>query len=292
MVKSMTGFGRENCIINGREISVEIKSVNHRYFEFSCRLPRSFTFLEDKIKSFVNSRVSRGKIEVSVSVHDRETTDTLVAANLPLARSYYEAIKAVSQELSLPADVSALSIVRMPDVISAIHEDIDEDAIWADISSVLSDAVDAFIRMREQEGARLRDDILSRLDTIEKTVGSIEELSSPRLEAYREKLYMKMKSVLEDTGIDETRILQEAAIYADRTAIDEETVRLRSHINQYRDILSGSEPVGRKLDFLTQELNREINTIGSKANDLDITAHVVDVKAEIEKIREQIQNLE
>ncbi len=292
MVRSMTGFGRGNNIFNGREISIEIKSVNHRYFEFSCRMPRSLSFLEDKIKAYVNSHISRGKVEVSLSVYDRETTDTLVTANLPLARSYYEAVKAVAAELSLPNDASAFTIAHMPDVITAIREDMNEEAIWADVSTVLSEAVDSFVAMREKEGERLCEDIMSRLTAIENTVGSIEELSAPRLEIYREKLYAKMQSVLEDTNIDETRILLEAAVYADRTAIDEESVRLRSHISQYRDILSGNEPVGRKLDFLTQELNREINTIGSKANDLDITGHVVDIKAEIEKIREQIQNME
>lgn len=292
MVRSMTGFGRGNNILNGREISIEIKSVNHRYFEFSCRMPRSLSFLEDKIKAYVNSHISRGKVEVSLSVYDRETTDTLVTANLPLARSYYEAVKAVAAELSLPNDASAFTIAHMPDVITAIREDMNEEAIWADVSTVLSEAVESFVAMREKEGERLCEDIMSRLAAIENTVGSIEELSAPRLEIYREKLYAKMQSVLEDTNIDETRILLEAAVYADRTAIDEESVRLRSHISQYRDILSGNEPVGRKLDFLTQELNREINTIGSKANDLDITGHVVDIKAEIEKIREQIQNME
>ena len=292
MVRSMTGFGRARAVTNGREITVEIRSVNHRYFEFSCRVPRSYAFLEERLKAETRGCVSRGKLEVGVTITDVEMADTELALDLPLAKAYADALARIGAELSVRDDVSAGMIARMPDVLTARRAVPDEDALWADVKAVLGEALAAFVAMRETEGRGLRDDILSRLSDIEGRVAEIEAGSAERLERYRERLFNRMKTVLEDTNIDENRILLEAAIYADKSAVDEETVRLRSHIGQYRSILDGSEPVGRKLDFLTQELNREINTIGSKANDLGITAAVVDVKAEIEKIREQIQNLE
>ncbi len=292
MVRSMTGFGRARKTLGGRELTVEIRSVNHRYFEIACRLPRSCSFAEEALKARVRSRVARGKIEVALSVVDVDVSDVSLELDMPLARAYADALGKISKELGLKGCADAAEIAKMPEVLSAKRQAADEESLAGDILTVLDEALDAFIAMREREGAKLRDDILSRLASVERRVAEIEGCSQGRLERYRDRLYSRMKEVLEDKNIDESRILLEAAIYADRSAVDEETVRLRSHIGQFRDILGLHEPVGRKLDFLTQELNREINTVGSKAGELEITAAVVDVKAEIEKIREQIQNIE
>ena len=292
MINSMTGFGRAQSVCGGREITVEIRAVNHRYFEFSSRIPRAFSFVEEKIKAHVQSRVARGKTEVSVTVINSEDAAPQVELNMALAKNYADALQRLSDELGLKNDITPGAISRYPDVFTVKKEVDDEEQVWADIRGVLDRAIDSFHAMRAAEGKRLYDDIAGRLDFIEEAVGTIEKTSAPRLEKYREKLYNRMKTVLEGTDIDDSRILLEAAIYADKSAIDEETVRLRSHLAQYRSILQADEPVGRKLDFLTQEVNREVNTIGSKAGDLEITALVVDVKAEIEKIREQIQNVE
>ncbi len=292
LVRSMTGFGRARETVGGREISVEIRSVNHRYFEVSCRLPRSCSFAEEAIRARVRSRVSRGKVEISLGIADVGISDVKLELDMPLAKAYAAALTRIGEELGLESKADASLIARMPEVLSARRQTADEDSLQKDILSVLDRAVDAFIAMREAEGKRLRDDILSRLEFIERKVAEVERCSADRLERYRDRLLARMREVLSDKDIDEGRILLEAAVYADRSAVDEETVRLVSHIGQFRDILAQSEPVGRRLDFLTQELNREINTIGSKAGELEITAAVVDVKAEIEKIREQIQNIE
>lgn len=292
MINSMTGFGRATAVLSGREITVELRAVNHRYFEFSSRVPRAYSFLEDKIKAHIQTAVSRGKLDAGVIIIDGEGQSPKVELNMEVAKSYYDAINALSSNLGVSSDVSAVSIARFPEVFSVKREVTDEDALWADVKAVLDEALAGFGEMRKREGQKLLEDVLSRLDFIENAVCEIEKQSEPRLQKYRDKLLARMKTVLETNDIDENRILLEAAIYADKAAIDEETVRLRSHLSQFRKILKADEPVGRKLDFLTQEINREINTIGSKANDLDITSTVVDVKAEIEKIREQIQNVE
>ena len=292
MINSMTGFGRATEIVNGREITVELRSVNHRYFEFSSRVPRAYSFMEDKIKTYIQSSVSRGKFDAGLTIVNSEGQSPEIELNLEVAKSYSDALKVLSETLGLKADASAVSIARFPEVFNVKRQDVDEDELWTDVRTVLDEALASYNSMREHEGQKLLEDVLSRLDFIENAVTEIEKQSEPRLQKYREKLFARMTSVLEATEIDENRILLEAAIYADKAAIDEETVRLRSHLSQFRKILAANEPIGRKLDFLTQEINREINTIGSKENDLDITSTVVDVKAEIEKIREQIQNIE
>jgi len=288
----MTGFGRSEQILNGRSIAVEIRSVNHRYFECAARLPRSCAFMEEKLKTLLQGRIARGKTDVSLSITQLEETDSEVRANTALAQAYLAALRQIAEATDTSEVVTAKELARFPDVLTVVHADVDEDALWADVKTVAEAALDRFVAMREVEGARLREDVLSRLAQIEALTGRVEELSPKTLEAYRARLYQKITEVLGDRTIDDARVLTECAIFADRIAVDEETVRLRSHVAQYRAILASDEPVGRKLDFLTQELNREANTIGSKAQDVAVAGVVVELKSEIEKIREQIQNLE
>lgn len=292
MLKSMTGYGRSQQVIGGRDILVEIRSVNHRYFEFSARVPRVYGYLEEKMKSFVQSRVSRGKIDVNVTVFTVEGQDAVVELNKSLAQGYLTALRSASEEFQLRDDLSLSTISRFSDIFAVRKAPEDEEVIWDAVKIVAEEALEKFVVMRENEGEKMRQDILSRLDTIEASVADVEKLSPETTVAYRERLYAKLKDVLDGANIDENRILTEAAVFSEKTAVDEETVRLRSHLQQYRALLSGEEAVGRKLDFLTQEVNREINTIGSKAQDLAITKIVVDLKSEVEKIREQIQNIE
>ncbi len=292
MILSMTGYGRARQVLNGREITVELRGVNARFLEYSSRLPRAFAFLEDPLKKLVAARVSRGKVELSLTVQNTTAADTVVTVNWPLAKGYRDAMTVLSEQLELKNDMSVSLIARMPDVLAQTAAPLDEEALWADVQAVAGQAVDAFLTMRAAEGEKLRADLLSHLDVVEQLVGGIEANTAGRVKAYSDKLYARLQELLADRSIDESRLVTEAAIFADKTAIDEETVRLHSHIAQYRDILSGDGPVGRKLDFLTQELNREANTIGSKCQDVDITRLVVELKSEIEKLREQLQNLE
>ena len=292
MVYSMTGYGKGNAVLNGKDITVEIKSVNHRYFEYSSRMSRFFAFLEDKIKKQINETVSRGKVEMSLAIKSVQQSDTVVEADVALAKSYYDALCKISEELGLdnPEDVTA--IARYEGVLTQNKSEEDAEQLAKDVSSVVAMALEEFMKMKTAEGEKLYNDVMGRLSTIEGIVGEIEEIAPLRTQKYQDRLYQKLQTILQDTQIDSQRILTEAAIFADKVAVDEETVRLRSHIAQYRDILNGAPRQGRKLDFLTQELNREANTIGSKSNDLDVTRRVVDIKSEIEKIREQIQNME
>ncbi len=292
MILSMTGFGRGEQVLHGRDITVEIRSVNSRYFEYSSRIPRSFAFLDAQLKKQLAARISRGKVELSLTVQNVDAPDSTVQVNMELAKSYQAALAQISETLGVKNELTAQTLARMPDVLTVTAAHTDEEELTADVTAVCEDALQAFIAMRATEGEKMKADVLSRLQTVENFVTQIEGLTQGRVQNYTDRLYEKLKVILEDRDIDDSRILTEAAIFADKTAIDEETVRLRSHIAQYRQILSLDEPVGRKLDFLTQELNRETNTIGSKCQDLDITRIVVDIKAEIEKIREQIQNIE
>lgn len=292
MVKSMTGFGREHIVANGREIIVEIRSVNHRYYEFTARTPRSYGYLDEKLKAFLKNGITRGKVEVSVSIYNQEGTDAQIELNEPVASGYLNALRGSAEKLGLEDDLTLSSIIRLPDVFTVVKKTDDEEVIWNEVKAVAQVALDRFVEMRNTEGVKMYDDISSRLDFIEQTVGKIEQQSPNVSESYRDRLYAKIKEVIQERNIDEQRVLTEVAIFSEKVAIDEETVRLRSHISQFRDLINSNEPVGRKLDFLVQELNREVNTIGSKAQDLSITKMVVDLKSEIEKIREQIQNIE
>ena len=292
MIKSMTGFGRAEEIIEGRDIIVEIRSVNHRYYEFSARVPRTYGYIEEKLKSHLNGRISRGKVEESVSITAIEAADTQIEINKAVAKGYVDALRSVGEELGLADDLTLSQLVRLPDVFTVRKAADDEELIWNSVKTVADEAVARFIAMRETEGLKMKEDVLERADMIERLVDEVERLSPVSAENYRNKLYARLCEVLADKNIDEQRLVTEAAIFADKTAVAEETVRLKSHIRQLRDMLSLNEPVGRKLDFLIQEFNREANTIGSKAQDIAVTKIVVDLKSEIEKIREQIQNIE
>lgn len=292
MILSMTGYGRAQQLLHGKDITVEIKSVNSRYFEYSSRMPRSCSFLDDKLKKLLNESISRGKVELGLTIINVEGDDTVVEANFALAQEYKTALAEIAKRLEIEDDTTTSAIARFPDIFISRKSVQNEDELWADIALVTQDAISNFINMRGQEGEKLKSDILSRLEFLQSAIIEIEKTSADRVEKYTQKLQERLKSILEDKNIDDSRILTEAAIFADKTAVDEETVRLNSHIKQYQDILSLQEPVGRKLDFLTQELNRETNTIGSKAQEISITRLVVDMKSEIEKIREQVQNIE
>ena len=289
----MTGYGRSQQSIDGRDITVEIKSVNHRYFEFSARVPRAFGYLEEKLKGYLQGKISRGKVEAGVTVVDTGAAHTAVDINHELAASYINAMRVTGEKLSLQDDLTVSSLMRFSDLFSVHRVQEDEETIWTEVRLVADGAIERFIAMRATEGERLKADILERLESIESRVAAVAE-QSPRTEAaYRERLTAKIREVLEDRQIDETRIVTEAAIFADKIAVDEETVRLRSHIASFRDILGAfNGPIGRKLDFLVQEMNREANTIGSKAQDAATAQVVVEIKSDIEKIREQIQNIE
>lgn len=292
MIRSMTGYGRAEVLVNGRNILVEIRSVNHRYFEFSCRSPRAYGFLESRLKTYLQGKLSRGKVDVNISIQTVEGSSASVQVNRELAASYVQALRALEEPLGLRDDLSLSVISRFSDIFTVNKETEDEDAIWADVLQVADEATGRFVQMRETEGAKMKEDVESRLDFILQAVEQVEARSPKTVEEYRARLYNKMSEVLGNTQIDEQRILTEAALYAEKIAVSEETVRLRSHVGQFRAILAQGGPVGRKLDFLIQECNRETNTIGSKAQDIEIARIVVDIKSEIEKIREQIQNIE
>ncbi len=292
MLRSMTGYGRSQKILNGRDISVEIRSVNHRYYEYTSRIPRTYSYIDEKLKAVLKTSVARGKVEISVTINNIEGKDSQIAVNKGVAEGYVTALRSISEELALKDDLTLSNLIRIPDVFNIQKTPDDEEQICADVSEVTAEALERFVAMRETEGTRLKKDILEKADFIIERVKMVEEQSPLTVEAYRNKLYKKLSEVLADKNIDEQRIITEAAIFSEKIAVDEETVRLRSHIAQLRDILESNEAVGRKLDFIVQEINREVNTIGSKAQDLNITKLVVDMKSEIEKIREQIQNVE
>jgi uncharacterized protein (TIGR00255 family) len=292
MIQSMTGYGRAQETAGGRDITVEIRAVNHRYFEFSSRVPRAYGYLEEKLKGFTQAAVSRGKVEVAVQIQTVDSPDTGVVINKALAREYVDSLRELGTELGLPDDLSLAAIARFSDIFTVRRSPDDEEQVWKDVEGVARKAVERFLEMRRVEGQKLREDILSRLETIENGVTAVEEQSPRTVELYRQKLTQKLQELLNTAAVDQQRILTEAAIVADRLAVDEETVRLRSHIAQMRTILDTPGAVGRKLDFLVQEMNREANTIGSKAQDVTIARVVVEIKSEIEKIREQIQNIE
>ena len=292
MIRSMTGFGRSQQTIDGMNITVEMKSVNHRYFDFFCRVPRTYGFLEEKLKSYIQSRVARGKIECYVQIESLETDDCVVEINQSLASGYIRALNELSEKYELKNDISVSNVARYHDIFSIRKNEADEEALWNCVKAVADCALDSFISMREKEGMKLKDDILSRCDLIIENVKFIEERSPQTVIEYNAKLLERMRTVLEDVQVDEQRLLTEAAIYADKIAVAEETVRLRSHIAQMHEFMDSDIAIGRKADFLVQEFNREANTIGSKAQDVEIAKKVIDIKAEIEKIREQVQNIE
>ena len=289
---SMTGYGSAKGSVEGQEITVELKSVNNRYLDCSVRLPRNFLFAEDTVKQAVSAGVSRGKVDVFVSAQASQDSGTVVSVNEELARGYRDAVARIAETLGLESGLNAFSLARFPDVLTVERRELDKDKAAAALSEITAKAVEEFNAMREREGERLRRDMLGKLETIEELVSVVEERSPQTVKEYRERLEARLRDILADRSLDEQRVITEAAIFADRTAVDEETVRLRSHIAQFRTMLEEGSPIGRKMDFLVQEFNRESNTIGSKCQDINITRLVVELKSEIEKIREQIQNIE
>lgn len=292
MIQSMTGYGRDQKSIDGINITIELKSVNSRYFEFNCRLPKGYLFLENKLKEFTQSKISRGKVEMYVSIESEGQNDIEISVNEAYAQSYISALKSLAKKLKIKNDVSTSNFVNNSDIFKISRKEINEDDVTASALSVADTAIQKFISMREVEGDKLRDDVVSRTNEILKMVEFVETQSPKTVEAYRQKLENKIKDLLDNSQFDESRIITETAIYADKVAVSEETVRLRSHIAQFVKLVNEGGAIGRKLDFIVQEMNRETNTIGSKAQDIEIAQVVVNIKSEIEKIREQIQNIE
>lgn len=292
MLRSMTGYGRGETELDGLSLTVELHAVNNRYLDCAVKMPRAYLFAEDAMKELLKSRVARGKVDVFVNTAVSGGDDQVVTVNEPLARSYLEALGCINAMAEGLRPFGAADIARFPDVLTVEKKEEDQEKRKAQLLQTLGLAIDDFNAMRQREGQKLKEDILSKAQHIEEMVSQVEKLSPETVAAYRQRLETKMRETLENTQLDESRILTEAAIFADKVAVDEETVRLRSHLSQLRQLLDGEEAVGRKLDFLIQEFNRETNTIGSKCSDLNVTRIVVDMKSEIEKIREQVQNLE
>jgi len=292
MVKSMTGYGRGETAINGRTITVEVRSVNNRYLDCSVKMPRLYIFAEEAIKSRVQNSISRGKVDVFVTTDNAQGQPVIVSVNQTLADGYYNALTALRDQYGLKDDITVSLLSRFQDVLLVEKSQEDVEAVAQDICSVLDIALKDFDQMRQREGEKLAADIRSRAATITSLLGKVEARSPQTVSEYRKRLETRMQEVLSNVHLEESRILTEAAIFADKIAVDEETVRLHSHLGQLEEMLSTNGPIGRKLDFLIQEFNREANTIGSKCSDLEITRYVVDIKAEIEKIREQVQNIE
>ncbi len=288
----MTGYGRAQKILNGRDILVEIRSVNHRYYEYSSRIPRTYSYIDEKLKALLKTSVSRGKVEVSVAINNIEAKESEISINKAVAEGYINALRSVSDELGLKDDLVLSKLLKLPEIFVVQKAPDNQEQVWADIAEVAEEALSKFVEMRSAEGQKLKSDIIAKADFISGMVKQVEELSPQTVENYRKRLYQKLSEILENKDIDEQRIITEAAVFAEKIAVDEETVRLRSHISQLKNMFESDDPIGRKLDFIVQEMNREVNTIGSKAQDLNITKIVVEMKAEIEKIREQIQNIE
>ncbi len=292
MIRSMTGYGRAKETIHNRDITIELRSVNNRFLDCTVKILRVYTFCEDVVRAQVQKAITRGKVDVFITIQSVGAEATTVTVNRDLAAGYVRALHGLAEEYGLRDDISVMGVARFPDVVTVSKAEEDMESLSADICTVLQQAIAGYNAMREAEGARLCEDIVGRLATIEALTGTIEERSPDTVAEYRERLSAKMKEVLQSTTIEESRILMEAAIYSDKVAVDEETVRLHSHVAQLRAMLESGGVIGRKADFLIQELNREANTIGSKCCDIAISESVIALKAEIEKIREQIQNVE
>ena len=292
LIKSMTGYGRAVETVNGREFTVELRSVNNRYLDCTVKLPRSVSFAEDAVKQAVKASVSRGKVDVFISIKSETVEDTTITLNKTVLEGYLSAMRQMAEECGVKDDISVSVVSRLPEVFSVEKPEVDEEQLLCDLMSVVDKALEGYNAMRAIEGAALDADLRSRGNTILELVSQVERGNAQTVVDYRARLEAKLKEVLANTAIDESRILTEAAIFADKVAVDEETVRLRSHLDQMNAMLTGGGAIGRKLDFLLQEMNREANTIGSKCTDVKLARIVVDIKAELEKIREQTQNIE
>ena len=292
MIKSMTGYGRAVQTVNGREFTVEVRSVNNRYLDCNVKLPRMVSFAEDAVKQAVKNAISRGKVDVYITIKSEAETDTKITLNAAIVEGYLSAMRQMVDTYGVRDDISVSTLSRLPEVFTVEKPEVDEDQLKADLLQVVTAALEGYNAFRAAEGAALDADLRSRGNTILELVSQVEAGNGQTVIDYRAKLYNKLKEVLANTAIDESRILTEAAIFADKVAVDEETVRLRSHLEQMNNMLTAGGALGRKLDFLLQEMNREANTIGSKCTDVRLARIVVDIKAELEKIREQTQNIE
>ena len=292
MLKSMTGYGRREAVTDGKKILVEIKSVNHRYSDYNIKVQRHLGFLEDKIRKHVSSAITRGKVDIYLNVENFETADKEIRLNREIARNYIEVLHELRDEFGLKDDITVSNVARNSDIFQTERVEEDEEQLWNTVKTVLDCALGDFVAMREREGERIEKDLCDRIEYMRTLVTTIDERSPQTVQEYSDRLYEKIKEVLDGREIDEARILTEVAIYADKVAVNEETVRLTSHFAEFDNIIGSGEPAGRRLDFLIQEINREVNTIGSKASDIEIAKTVVTLKGEIEKLREQIQNIE
>lgn len=292
MLKSMTGYGRCEQLAGGKKITAEIKSVNHRYADYSIKIPKHLGFLEDNVRKLISEKAARGKIDVYITVDNYTEADKNIYLNEELAADYIRVLKELRDKFGLKDDISVSNVARCSDIFKTEQKDEDKDELWENVKKVLSSALDDFIAMRTREGGRIEKDLKQRIEYMKTLAAQIDERSPKTVEEYKNKLYAKIKELLEDRDIDEARILTEVAIFADKVAVNEETVRLSSHFDEFYRIMDSGNPAGRQLDFLIQEINRETNTIGSKASDMEIAKIVVELKGEIEKLREQIQNIE
>ncbi len=292
MIKSMTGYGRNEAIINGKKITCEIKSVNHRYSDYSVRVPRYYGFMEDRARKLVSEYLSRGKVDLYISIESFDETDREILLNEGIAKTYIDALYQLRDTFGLADDISVMNVARYSEIFKTQKIEEDEEELWSDVVEAMKPAVEQFVSMREREGERILEDISKRIEYMRELAKKVEARSEQTVAEYKNRLYSKIKEVLEDRTVDEARVLTEVAIFADKIAVDEELVRLESHFNEFYEIVNKNEPAGRKLDFLIQEINREINTTGSKANDIEIAKIVVELKGETEKLREQIQNIE
>ena len=291
MIRSMTGFGRSKYEIEGREYTVDIRSVNHKYSDISIKMPRTIAYLEDKVRKEILANVSRGKIDVFITMEDFSDKGKEIKLNKQLAKAYIDELRSLAQETGIRCDLNVVDITKYPDVLNIKDED-NEELIWNELKKCLDDAISNFINMREIEGNKMKIDIVERIKGISTKVSEISEFSSGLIEEYILKLNTRIKELLNTDIVDENRLAQEIVIYSDKCSIEEELTRLNSHISQFLDLIEKDSPIGKKFDFIIQEMNREINTIGSKANSLDITNRVIEIKTEIENVREQIQNIE
>lgn len=292
MLKSMTGYGRYECLAEGKKILVEIRSVNQRFTDYNIKIPRHLGFMEEKVRSFASEKITRGKVDIYISVENYDEADKDIILNTALAQNYIDVLKQLRDTFELKDDITVMGVARYTDIFKTERREEDQDKAWNEVKTVMAQALDEFVAMREREGERIEKDLVLRVEYMKTLCEQIERRSPQTVEEYRNKLYTKIKEVLEDREIDEGRVLTEVAIFADKVAVNEETVRLGSHFEEFYNIINSGEPAGRKLDFLIQEINREVNTIGSKAQDIEIAKLVVELKGEVEKLREQIQNIE
>lgn len=292
MLKSMTGFGRAKYEINSREYIIDIKSVNNRYSDITIKMPRSISFLEEKVKQKVTNSISRGKVEVFITFNNYSEQGKDIKINSELAKRYIEEIKQLSEETQIDMNINLQEILKMPDVLNTRVDEEAEMLIWSELETALTEAINNFIKMRGTEGLKIQEDLEKRIDYIEKSVNSIDDISSTLVQEYISKLEKRINDILQNNIVDESRLAQEVVIYSDKCSIEEELTRLKSHIIQFKELLNKNTANGKKIDFLIQEMNRETNTIGSKANNLNITNYVIEIKTELENIREQIQNVE